>query len=329
MNSNEDFSVSVVVPFYNRSKFLKRLLDSIAIQNLPATIVYIIDNGSTLEDTLKAWEIIRSHNLVDKCVFTSSIGKGNANFARNLGYELAETKYVAFLDSDDWWEKNHLHHSISCLKSTNKAAVYSIAIIHTQFGSNISRTADIKDYNNPFSLILSSHGYIAQTSSYIVDKTKVSNTALWDEQLKRHQDFDYFSSIFYKTSGWVYYPKVTTNIDWHTGGTNISDLDFTSFLIFYNKWKDIIPMPIKKQYLKRMLYLAYQSGANKTIKSFYSDEIRRYKFFNDAIYKIKCSKKYVITKTKLIDPTYNLTTLFLTEIGLKEPLKNILEKLNK
>lgn len=323
LNSNEDLSVSVVVPFYNRSRFLKRLLDSVAAQTLAADKIYIIDNGSNLEETSSAWDIIKTHTISNRCVFTSSISKGNANFARNLGYELAKTKYVAFLDSDDWWEENHLHHSVICLKNSNKAAVYSIAFVHTKFGNNISRTADINDYDNPFSLILSPHGYIAQTSSYIIDKTKVYNNVLWDVQLKRHQDFDYFSSIFYKTSGWIYCPKVTTHIDWDTGGANKSDLDFISFINFYNKWKENIPNTIRKHYLKRMLYLAHQSNANKTIKSFYFSEIKRYKFFDDFIYKIKCSKPYVIPKIKFIDPSYNFTMLLLSEMGLKKPLKRI------
>lgn len=317
LKSNEYLSVSVVVPFYNRSGFLKRLLDSVAVQTLPADKVYIIDNGSSLEETLKAWEIITDHIIYDKCVFTSSIGKGNANYARNLGYELADTKHVAFLDSDDWWEPEHLKDSIDCLVKSDKDAVYSGARIHTEYGCHINKSRDVNVYENPFKLILSSLGYIAQTSSYVIDKKKINENVLWDEDLKRHQDFDYFASIFYNSNGWCYCSKINTNIDWDKGGTGIN-IDFNSLVIFYEKWKFKIPKEIKKSYLRDKYIIAYKYKADKTYKNYYREEIK---------------VTYNIVKFKSIRYRYHvylnihghmLIVDILDSLKLKKTIKNIL-----
>src|SRR5699024_10882054 len=139
--------------------------------------------------------IIQAHELLASCCFLSTINRGNANFARNLGYDLSETKYVAFLDSDDWWEKEHLTKSIESLEYSGKAAVYSGAIIHSNNSTNFSNTVDIDNFNDPFSLVL--NGYFAQTSSYVLNKDLIKNIVVWDTALNRHQDFDYFASIFY------------------------------------------------------------------------------------------------------------------------------------
>lgn len=314
---NEDLSISVVVPFYNRSRFLKRLLDSVAAQTLAVDKVYIIDNGSNLAETVKAWEIITTHKLMDKCVFTSSIGKGNANFARNLGYELAKTKYVAFLDSDDWWNKEHLASSIHSLKKSNKVAVYSGAIVHNNSGYKIKKSVDVNVFDNPFSLIMSSEGYLAQTSSYIVDKSKLGFEVVWDESLKRHQDFDYFASVFYSTSGWCFCSDINVYIDWDQGGTK-KDLDFASLILFYNKWQDKIPNIIKKSYLFEMLCLCYKLEASYQVKSFYYDKISDLHFFNDRVYRVKCSKLYLIPYKTLY------STLIST--GLMGFVRSILKK---
>lgn len=315
MKSNEELDVSVVVPFYNRSKFLKRLLDSIASQTLPADKVYIIDNGSSLEETLKAWEIISTHKLVSKCLFTSSVDTGNANFARNLGYELAQTQYVAFLDSDDWWEKEHLSTSLNHLRKSNKVAVYSGAIFHTTDGEFRKKSIDVNQFDNPFDLILSSAGYMAVTPSYIVDRQLVNKDVMWDTKLKRHQDFDYFANIFYSTSGWCYSSEVNVNVDWKDGGTKPSNVDYESLIRFYKKWHSKIPSDLKKNYLISRLYFASRHNASTQFINFYRSELKAHNFFNDPFCKMKTNTIYV--------KGYNSTVYFLNKTGMKTPIRKV------
>lgn len=312
---NEDLSVSVVVPFYNRSRFLKRLLDSVAAQTLSADKIYIIDNGSSLEETLNAWDIIKAHTLIDRCVFTSTINKGNANYARNLGYELATTKYVAFLDSDDWWEKDHLAQSIECLSISSNVAVYSGAVIHADNNIIINKSVDIQSFNDPFSLVMSPKGYIAQTSSYIVNKKILKNSVKWSEDLKRQQDYDYFAEIYYNSMGWVYSPNPNVNIDWNEGGSNPSKVDAQSLINYYVKWNHLFPDNIRENHLKNMLYLAHKIKEDNTTKQFFYNELKTYNHTNTLKNRVKLSNFYLSRRTTIIK--------LLDKFKLKNKIKNI------
>lgn len=318
MKIEEDLDVSVVVPFYNRSSFLIRLLDSIEKQTLSPKKVYIIDNGSSFSEAQRAWDIISSHRMNRICVFTSTLERGNANYARNLGYQLAETKYVAYLDSDDWWGEDHLLDSTKLLKNKNAAAVYSGAFIHTKDSFFEVKSEDVNKFSNPFELILSDVGYCAVTPSYIINKSLVNEKVMWDVTLKRHQDYDYFASIFFQTQGWVFSPSINVNVDRQDGGIISSEVDFTSMVRFYNKWHNQIPYQIKKRYLKSMLYYSHKAKAPKNIQNFYRSEIESHNFFDDSKYKFKCHASYV--------KCYHSIVLTLDLLHLKSSLKRLLRK---
>ena len=96
--------ISVIIPIYNVEKFLYRCLSSVACQTFKNYEVIMIDDGSTdnsIEIARRFSENFKNFRLVDNPV------KGVAN-ARNLGIMLAQGKYVAFVDSDDYVDPNYL-----------------------------------------------------------------------------------------------------------------------------------------------------------------------------------------------------------------------------
>lgn len=245
-------SVSVIVPFYNRSQFLKRLLDSVVIQSTQIDRVFIIDNGSSEQEVRIVWDIVTTHPLFEKCLLLSTLQRGNANIARNLGYLLARTEYVAFLDSDDWWEPQHLGESIAALRSGNAVGCYSGALVHRRAGRFINYSSDVNAIGCPFSFLFGKNKKIAQSSSFVVSKERLQYNVSWDERLKRSQDLDYFISIFLYTTGWVYKTPPSSNIDWSQGGAVSIDAD--SLLIFFDKWKSLFPSRVlSRGYLQYIL----------------------------------------------------------------------------
>lgn len=295
----EDLNVSVVIPFYNRSEFLLRLLNSIKAQTLPVSKIYIIDNGSTPREALNTWNIIRSHSLKNKCTFVSTLQIGNANYARNLGYELAETEYVAFLDSDDWWDPNHLQDSIDILKSSDAAGVYSGCFVHTSDNVIKIKSEDVNNVGNPFDFLLTGIGFKAVTPSFVINKQVLGNSLLWDTKLKRHQDYDYFANIFYNSSGWCFSPKLNTNVDRLSDGTSTKKVDFNSMILFFQKWENYIPYNIKKEYLYNTLCYAYKASAPEDVIAFYREKIEDNNYFDDFTYKLICKKPLILTYNRL------------------------------
>lgn len=267
-------SVSVVVPFFNRSSFLERLISSILSQTLQPDQVFIVDNGSSMVEAERAWDVIRkfSADISFELIFVSTMKKGNANYARNLGLHLARAKYVAFLDSDDWWESFHLKKSRDFLLSSGKAAVYSGGIIHKE-SVFINYSADVNAFSSPLEFIFSKGRYLAQTSSYVVDKEALSSAGVvWNESLKRHQDYDFFLSIYYRTNGWFFSNIPAANVDWIEGGSK-KKVNMMSMLRFLSIWEPRFPAKTLERYLSSQLLFCYHVKASDYYKNFYKRKI--------------------------------------------------------
>lgn len=95
----EDIKISIIVPCYNASKYLRECLDSIKNQKYSNLEVICVDDGSSDESV----EIIRSEYpnfiLIQK-------DHSNAGDARNEGIAVASGKYLMFLDADDIFDEN-------------------------------------------------------------------------------------------------------------------------------------------------------------------------------------------------------------------------------
>ena len=105
--------VSVVIPTYNSEKYICQAVDSVYIQKVPLELI-VIDNGS--EDGTIA-RLTPYLERDDFHLITSPDNIGPAE-ARNRGTACARGEYVAFLDSDDWWEKRKLSHQVYVMRKS-------------------------------------------------------------------------------------------------------------------------------------------------------------------------------------------------------------------
>lgn len=101
--------VSVVITTYCRSSLLCEAIDSVLGQNIDGLELLVIDDGST-DDTR---EKVRRYGDDVRYIFQENKGLGEA---RNLGFSLANGKYVALLDDDDWWMPRKLELQIALLE---------------------------------------------------------------------------------------------------------------------------------------------------------------------------------------------------------------------
>jgi len=252
-------TVSVVVPFYNRAGFIGRLLDSIADQIYPVSEIFIVDNGSSVVESEKAWSVITKHPVFDRVVYLSAMKRGNANIARNVGYDLAAARYVAFIDSDDWWTENHLSDSVHILEQTGKAGCYSGAYIHDLGGRRRVLSRNISDAKDLFEFMFCSKGVLTQSSSFVISKSLVAGRVRWDEGLKRSQDLDYFLNIEMNTAGWVYKSTPQYNLDWDAGGAK-GCIDGASLVNFYRKWAPFMNDNVKRTFLLKYVFVCRLRG---------------------------------------------------------------------
>lgn len=95
--------VTIVIPVYNTDKYLDRTLSSIKNQSLKNIPVIIINDNSSKISSNIIEKIISKYNNITYIKNDSNLGPG---LCRNIGIDITSTKYVLFLDSDDWLDTN-------------------------------------------------------------------------------------------------------------------------------------------------------------------------------------------------------------------------------
>lgn len=103
--------VTVVIPFFNSSASLGRALASVESQTRAPRETIVVDDGSIPFESEEAAALVSGATRTRLIVLPSNMGAGAA---RNVGWEAASTRWVAFLDSDDAWHPRKLELQLRC-----------------------------------------------------------------------------------------------------------------------------------------------------------------------------------------------------------------------
>lgn len=95
--------ISVIVPVYNVEKYIRGCIDSIIGQTYNNLEIIIVNDGSLDESGKICDEYLKKDNRI-KVIHKENSGVSSA---RNIGIKNSTGKWIAFVDSDDWIEKNY------------------------------------------------------------------------------------------------------------------------------------------------------------------------------------------------------------------------------
>lgn len=101
--------ISVIIPVYNVSKYLRRCINSVRTQAHVKEIL-LIDDGSTDDSGI----LCDAYAAMEPLVKVLHKENGGLSSARNAGLDLAQGEYVAFVDSDDFLEPGAYEKLLSC-----------------------------------------------------------------------------------------------------------------------------------------------------------------------------------------------------------------------
>lgn len=99
--------VSVIIPCYNCSKTIERAVLSILEQSCLPNEIILVDDASTDISTKILEKIKLLYTSIPIKILLLEKNQGPSN-ARNKGWELSSSSYLAFLDSDDTWHPRKL-----------------------------------------------------------------------------------------------------------------------------------------------------------------------------------------------------------------------------
>jgi len=112
--------VSVIIPFYNNSSTIYRAIVSVYNQTLLPKEIIVVDDCSFKAESDKLKKILKKFNKKKIKIHKLFIKKNSGPAtARNVGWNNASSKYLAFLDADDSWHIKKLEIQYKFMESKN------------------------------------------------------------------------------------------------------------------------------------------------------------------------------------------------------------------
>ena len=97
--------VSIIIPIYNSEKYIKKCIDSIIKQTMFSDIELILINDGSKDNSFKIIEEYSKEYQNIKVYNQENMGIAKT---RNKGIKLANSKYIMFIDNDDWIENDYV-----------------------------------------------------------------------------------------------------------------------------------------------------------------------------------------------------------------------------
>ena len=133
-------SVTVIIPFKSNLEYLFISLKSAINQNYENFKIIIVYDNEDKSDLFKIKKHIKNKNK-NKSQFISIIVNNKnlgAGYSRNKAIKKINTKYIAFLDSDDLWKKNKLKAQIFFMQKNNYVFTHTSYYMINKIGHLIS-----------------------------------------------------------------------------------------------------------------------------------------------------------------------------------------------
>lgn len=273
METNNNPKVTVVIPTYNRAKDLRRCLDSLRAQSFNDFEVIICDDGSTDNTS----EVAHEYSSFLDINYSYDENFGGPARPRNRGIGLAKAKYIAFLDSDDWWAPTKLEKSVEHLDAGADIVYHDLWDVQTEEQTQFVAQIISSEPKYPIFEKLLCSSFSIPNSSVVVQASCLRQIKgiSEDKELIAVEDWDTWIRLSSITEKFVRIPE-SLGYYWNGGG-NISEFSSKQIRRIEAIYERHIPNLTRKNKKKAYAFLAYRIGRIAQIQGDYSTS-RRYLF---------------------------------------------------
>lgn len=215
--------VSIIIPAFNAAEFMGETLASVAAQTFTSHEVIVVNDGS--RDTAELERELKRYQGELQYI---KQGNRGAAAARNTGLRAAKGEFVAFLDADDTWLPTFLEKQMALLKRTKADLVYADALLTGESpmaGRRFMQMHPSRGHVTPENLLALKVTVL--TSTVLARKAAILEADLFDEKLRRGQDFDLWLRLAKRGARFAYQREVLAHhriVESGLSGNEISQL---------------------------------------------------------------------------------------------------------
>ena len=265
---------SVIIPLYNKEAYITKTVQSVLTQTFSEFELIIVNDGST-DNSLSIAKTINDKRI--KVIDQKNFG---VSIARNNGVSVSTYDNIAFLDADDWWDKNFLLEMSCILNDFPEAGIYGSKYYWMKNGkrqlSINHKGADFRGYIDYFEAYTYSLWMPLTSISTVIKKNVFNDLKGFKSNLKFGEDFDFWVraalkyKIAYVNKPLAYYNQDISSKNKVVGTNRLfnKEAHYIFNLDYLNESEKEFPL------LKKLLdRLRVQDLVNYYLKNKYSNEV--------------------------------------------------------
>lgn len=189
--------ISIIIPVYNKAKYIESILSDIAAQSFPDFECIIIDDGSTDASGKLCDDFVKCDSRF--CVV--HIPNGGVSHARNVGLECAAGRYITFIDADDHVEADYLLRLYSDIINSQADIVITGAIKFWEDGREIVIPMQycglkyLEDLIPEFATVQKCSGIYGFCWGKLIPRALISELK-FSEWLNLAEDFEFYLRVY-------------------------------------------------------------------------------------------------------------------------------------
>ena len=192
--------ISVIIPTYNDIKHVTRAIDSVINQNIQNVQIIVVDDAST-DNTTK----ILKKKYSKKITIIQHKANQKLGAARNTGIDMANGKYIFFLDSDDWLDPNALEKLLSIAeKNISDVTAFGVNTVSESGKKKLFHSIKLKTVGGIRALkYYSTHkiGSIVWNKLYLTNLIKINKIRFVSPYL--HEDVNFTLQVLFYAKRYI------------------------------------------------------------------------------------------------------------------------------
>ena len=206
LHTDEQILISVILAVFNQDKFVSVAIESVISQTYANWELIICDDGST-DQTSSVLNYYKKLYTDKICILKNNKNCG-VSLARNRALTQAKGDYIAFLDADDWWEKEKLQEQLAAFTRSDRVGlVFCLtSVVKNEGTSEKNRIFLQENFDRPGQLIKLKKKNLLAGNSICLSAIMVTKKAI-----ERVAGFD--PDLLYQCEDWLLIMKISYLFD--------------------------------------------------------------------------------------------------------------------